>query len=249
MRRIVTALAILALAGLGGCVQFHSDLVLEKDGSGTMTMTFSMSEEMLEAMESMQDMPGGQGPDGPSADMLERDQLEKMAKHYGVKIQDYQDSVVDGRKTTKVVLAFDDYAKAACLMTSMSSDSEESLVLVKLASGDYALRNGTPDCPEPPAEMEAEAEESAAAEPGEADPEAMGKAMEAMGKMMAAMSEMELVMTVSVPGDVVSTNAHETDGHTVTWRINAENMMAMQGGFEPEVVFSGQGLKLKAAAE
>ena len=45
---------------------------------------------------------------------------------------------------------------------------------------------------------------------------------------------------VTVPGDVVRSNAPKVDGRTSTWAINAGNMMNQQD-VSPEIVFSGQG--------
>ena len=72
---------------------------------------------------------------------------------------------------------------------------------------------------------EEEEPEDVSEEPAEMDPEMMGKQMELMGKLMSSLSELEVVMQITVPGDIVSSNAPIVEGRTSTWRIDQTNMM------------------------
>ena len=81
------------------------------------------------------------------------------------------------------------------------------------------------------------------------DPAQMQKQMEIMGKLMGAMAELDVSFKITVPGEIVSTNAPLTEGKTSVWSINSGNMMTMDQDMEPEIVFSGKGLKLKPIKE
>ena len=68
--------------------------------------------------------------------------------------------------------------------------------------------------------------------------------------------EQELTITgdaakleATVPGDVVSSNAPTVEGRTSIWSIDQSNMMQQDQDMDPEIVFSGKGLKLKPLAE
>jgi hypothetical protein len=76
----------------------------------------------------------------------------------------------------------------------------------------------------------------------------MQKSMEIMGKLMASASQLDVAMRITVPGEVVSNNAMRQEGNTLIWEINSSNMMTAGGGMEPEIVFSGKGLKISAPA-
>ena len=53
-------------------------------------------------------------------------------------------------------------------------------------------------------------------------------------------------MKITVPGDVIESNAPQVDGRTSVWKIDPTNMMEQQGELEPVITFSGKGLKIKA---
>ena len=78
------------------------------------------------------------------------------------------------------------------------------------------------------------------------DSEASQKAMAALGKLLATASELDLVMRITVPGDVISNNAMRVEGRTLIWQINAENVMTAGANLKPEIVFSGKGLDIDA---
>jgi len=69
--------------------------------------------------------------------------------------------------------------------------------------------------------------------------------MELMGKMMGAISELEMKMKITVPGDIVESNAHQVEGRTSIWAIDSSNMTSEDGDMEPHIVFSSKCLKLK----
>ena len=68
-----------------------------------------------------------------------------------------------------------------------------------------------------------------------------------MGKLMASISELDIRMEITVPGNVLSSNAPAVEGRTSIWTINAANMMESQGGdMTPTIAFDKGGVAIDA---
>jgi hypothetical protein len=246
-RLTLLLLTVAAAALLTGCVQMHSATTIEKDGSGTATMVMSMSEAVSEAIKEMAELDpeGSQGADMPAFDDIDRATLEKRVKDYGVKITKFEKGVKDGRETVEIAYEFKDMKGMSAAMGAMMSggeDEENGLGIFDAGDGNLVLRPATYDFPDWDAEDEDAAtdEESSDA----MDPELAGKQMQIMGTLMGAISELDIEMRITVPGDIVSTNAPQQEGRTSIWAINSQNMMSMESDMAPEIVFSGSGLKI-----
>ena len=248
MKRFILCTAMLALAFLAtGCIQAKWDTVIEKDGSGTMEMTMSLSKVLTESMDDLKAMNQDDEMDGLD-ELLDADkgELEKKLKPYGVKVTKFENKIVDGRKTVEVSYEFKDLEGLSRAMGSMGGGGDgEGLAVFDNGDGTYTL--GTYDYGWP-AEEEDEEEEAAEKSP-EMDPEMMGKQMEIMGKLMGAMAELDVSMTLVVPGDIVETNAPQQEGRKSIWTINSSNMMTMDQDMTPHVTFKASGLKMKTIKE
>jgi hypothetical protein len=226
-------------------MQVHMDTDIAKDGSGTFTMSFAMSTEVAQTLQEMSSMspPGQQGGSPPSLEDFDRDKIEATCKKHDVKLAKYEKTSADGKDTMTMVLEFKSLQDLSAVLGATQGE-KTGIGIFKQADGNYLLKEY-----DLPAELlaEEEAEEEAAEQaPADMDPAAMGKSMELMGKLMASASELEVSMRITVPGEVISHNAMRQEDKTLVWEINSENMMTMQGGMEPEIVFSGQGLKIDA---
>ena len=250
MKRLLILSALLATAFLAtGCIQVKWDSVIEKDGSGTMDMTMSLSKVLTESMDDLKALNQDDSMDGLDELMsADKDELQKKLKPYGVKITKFEDKMVDGRKTMEIGYEFKDLEGLSQAMNAMGTGSDdEGLAVFDNGDGTYTL--GTYDYGWPAPAEEEEEEEEAANPMDEMDPEMMGKQMEIMGKLMGAMSELDVRMTLTVPGDIVETNAPEQDGRTSIWSINASNMMSMDQDMTPRITFKASGLKMKTIKE
>ena len=259
MRKLVLATLALGLMALstGGCIQMHMVTDINDDGSGTAEMKLSISAVVMESMAEMKElgMDQGQGMDMPDFDNINREDLEKNGKKYGVKVLEFEKSEIEGRPTIAMKLAFEDLKGLSYVMNStMGGSSEDGMGIFATEDGNFVLKSAEYDFPAKPAEM-AGAEgpvESAADEPTapEApDPEMMQKQMAIMGKMMGAMAEMDVSMKITVPGDIIESNAPTVEGRTSIWKIDSSNMMTAGADMEPNIVFSGEGLKIKGLEE
>jgi hypothetical protein len=239
-------LLVLAVSALGGCVQMHSETVINKDGSGIASMTVSLSPVMTEAMDQMAEMGPAfqQDADMPDFDDITREDMEKYTAGHDVKIKKFEKGVVDGRQTLSFDVEFKDLEGLSYVMgATMGEGGGGGLGIVPTGDGNFKLISMEYDF-EMPVEEEEEVVEPEM-DMSEMDPAMMQKQMELMGKMMGAMAELDISMKITVPGDVISSNAHRVEGKTSIWEVNSDNAMTMQGGMEPEIVFSGKGLKLK----
>ena len=241
--KILKIMSLVALAALvAGCMQVRMETVIEKDGSGTYTMTYSVSQDVEQALQELQAMDSDQMDMGDMPDFvnMDKDAMADKLKDSGAKLTEFSNKVVDGRRTVRIATAVKDVNTLPESMGAVMGSGDSSGI-VKLDDGNYELRSVEIEMDEP------EEEEAA----GEQDMEDMSaamenaaKSMEIMGKLMAHSSELEMVMTITFPSEIISHNAHRVEGKTCIWEINSENMMSAQG-LEPKVVFSGKGVKIK----
>ena len=228
--------ALMALMLLGGCMQMSSDTVIEKDGSGLIQVSFSSSIKVAEALEQMKELDTDMGDSDMSFEMS-RDDIEEFCSRSGVKLKSYK--AIDGadRRGAEFSIEFDNIDELQGIFGGSGN------ALFQLENGDYLLKTVE-------VEMEADPDESdeedfSGLDEEAFDPAAMGKTMEVMGTLMAAANELEISLRMTVPGEILEHNAQRVEGRTCIWEINSDNMM-MMGDMEPEIRFSGKGLKIKA---
>jgi hypothetical protein len=259
MKKIVAVSAVLlALFACAGCVTMHSDTVIEKDGSGTAAMEFGMSTSVAEALREMQamDTSGQSDMELPAFDDIDKAEIEKAVKPFDVKLTGFEKSDADGRQLVKMTFAFKDLKGLSAAMTVAmgggGEDAGEGLGIYEAGDGNLVLRQAQYDFSDleiPTREEDADAAAEETEAPAQPSPEDMQKQMELMGKLMGAMSEMDVRIAITVPGDIVETNAPEQEGRTSIWTINAENMMSQGGDLNPVITFAGKGLKITPLTE
>ncbi len=259
----LSALALVALAflGLTGCLQVHSDTVIEKDGSGTANFTMSMSPAVLEAITEMKDLDMDQDQEIPMFEDINKEDLDKAAEGRGVKITKFEKGQVDGREQLEIAIDFKDLEGLSYVMGNLMGGSPgDGMGIYETDDGNFVLKEAHYDFPDQPAEETEEIED--VAPQADAEDEASGEAstlteqekaqkqMAVMGKMMGAMAELDVRFTITVPGEIIESNAPTVEGNTSIWAINAGNMMEQQGSdMEPVITFSSKGLKIKAMKE
>jgi len=253
MKKLLLLIAIAATLSLTGCMTFNSQTDIKGDGSGTAEITMSVSPDVKAALLEMKELDdkNGQDMDLPILGDLTKADLEKSFKGQGVKVKKFEKGLVDGRETMNIVLAFADLKGFSLAMGQLMGGSENGggMGIFDAGNGNLVLKEAHYDFPAPAVDKEAEAPAEDPTSPANMDPEKMQKQMALAGKLMAAMSELDVTLQITVPGDIVSSNAPKVDGHTSIWSVNASNMMTMEQDFNPEIVFSGKGLKIKPLSE
>jgi hypothetical protein len=250
-RLAMLALAALATLAFPGCVQMRSETIIDQSGGGTASITISMSQAVSDALEQMQEMDteGGPGGDMPAFDDLDRATIEKRVTEFGVKLTRFEKGERDGRETLDIAYEFKDPKGLSAAMGAFlsGSESEENgLGIFDAGDGNLVLRPASYDFPDWDAEDTTTDE---ATDPTNVDPQQMQKQMALMGTLMSAIAELDVSMKITVPGDIVSTNAPAQEGRTSIWAVNASNMMSMDQNVEPEIVFSGKGLRITPQVE
>lgn len=245
MKKFTILLALAALAVFGtGCMQMHMDSTIEKDGSGSFSLTMSLSQVLTESLDDLKSMDMGE--DMGEMDFLmeaDKDELQKQVKEYGVTVKKFEKGLVDGRQTVEAVMEFKDLKGLSYAMHALTKDEGGGLGIVDNGDGTFTLEPQEYDWP---VVEEGSEETTIETEMPQMDPEQMGKQMELMGKLMGALSELDISMKITVPGDIVDSNAPAVEGRTSIWSINQSNMMTAGSDMEPHITFQGKGLKLKA---
>jgi len=248
MKRIVL-LGLLALVlATTGCLQLESNAVIDKDGSGTLDITYTVPLDVENAMREMADLDTGMNEDMGMPPMFDEafdvDAMKSDLKPYGVKVKDYSNKVEGDQRVARMSLAFDDVdGMQAALESAGGSDGAMGIRI--MSDGNYYLG-------EVPSTFSFEEEAEEEEDISSMDMENMGAAMEnaarsmeLMGVLMSRASEMKVQWSITVPGDIVSNNAQSVDGRTCTWIIDSSTMMS--GSMDaPEIVFSGKGVKIDA---
>jgi hypothetical protein len=168
-----------------------------------------------------------------------------------VTIKKFEESQPGGAQMIDMILEFKTLEGLSAVLDA-TMDNEGGMKLFKTTDGNYVLRGskdmGGEDSDEDMASDDDSDDDSDS--PDEMDPAKMGKAMEIMGKLMSSMQELDVAMRITVPSDIIESNAPKTDGRTSIWEINSDNMMtAGESMGEPEIVFSGKGIKIDAPAD
>ncbi len=246
MKRIITLLLMVALAAmLTGCVQMHMDTTIKKDGSGTMDMTLSLSKVLTDAIAEMgtEDMDDDIGEITEIMDM-DKKELKKSLKGHDVKLKEFKKDIVEGRETLNISMEFKTLESLSFALREVMGGEDQGMAILDNGDGNYVLRPHEYDWPALEVEEE-EAEEETVDSMDDMDPAKMQKQMELMGKLMGAMGEIDISMKITVPGDIVDSNAPTVEGRTSIWAIDSTNMMSADSNMEPNIVFSSKGLKLK----
>ena len=262
--KILAMLTVVALASLSltGCVQMYSDTVIDKDGSGTASLTLSLSPTGAELIKEMKEleMDKDQNMEMPLFEDINKDDLVKAAKGHGVKIKKFEKGTVEGREQIDILMEFEDLEGLSYVMGSaMGGKAGDGYGIFETADGNFVLKathydfpaeeTEVAENPETATEAETRSKESSGT-PAMTDEEKAQKQMAMMGKLMGAMAELDVKFTITVPGEIIESNAPTVEGNTSVWAVNANNMMSQQGAdMEPVITFSSKGLKIKPLEE
>jgi hypothetical protein len=249
MRRLLLGALLLATGLNTGCIKMHVDTIIEKDGSGTCTITYSISHEVAEAFASIEQSGAGMGMDSspPQLQDLTRSQAEAASREAGVKLLDHRLVDQDGVMTLTMELGFDDIARLsgaldALLGDDAIEDEPEMLGIFAGDDGNFVLKT-VPVAREPRVE---DVEDDQFEMPTPGDMASMQAAMQHMETLMAHLDQMDMRLSFTVPGEVIHSNAMEVEDRTSIWTVNAANMMQSEEmDMSPEIRFAGKGLTLK----
>lgn len=227
----------LLLVLLAGCIKVDETLTIAPDGTGTLEMVYGMSEQTIAQMEAMRKMaqqmnlpkgPAEQSGRSPADTGLEFDAeaLRQEFKRYepqGVHLESATSEVRNGWRFMHIKVHFE--RLQGLLNTGIYK--ERNLSLVKRPDGNYLLslteRRGR-------------------------DRHTHTASKPQMEQVVAAMlAGFHVATTVSVPSDILETNAHRHAGRSATWEYDIDKDKAAfihMGEEHPYLIFDGKGLSL-----
>lgn len=235
MRRPHLALPFLfILLGSAGCMQLRTDLELDAKGGGTARISLSADPQVLAARAELDRLGGDAlGPPLPAFDDITRPYLQKRAAGRGVAVVTFTKGTDNGRSTLDCLIKFTDLKGASWMFNDLAAAlGGAGLGYAREKDGNLVLRTKQYGFP------------VAAAKPAPAPTgESARRQAELATTLIGAIGELDVALNVTVPGDVVRSNAPQVNGRTSTWLINAGNLMNQQD-VSPQIVFAGAGLAI-----
>ncbi len=236
--RLATLLAGLALLVAPGCMKGSQTMVVGKDGAGTATMKIVVDQgKMNEIMEMIKGMMGGGDEMGGGDPPMKKEFEEKMNL-------DEIKKKLEGKKGVELVSATpidDAEKKLKGFEVKVKFDSIENyfragvaenvdVELVDLGGGSWKITHKT----------------IMGGPGGESSGEEDAAQMEMVkGMFEPFMGEFEMLLTVTVPGQVTDTNGtKDAAGSTVTWKMGFEDMLDSKKRTQT-ITFKAEGATLK----
>ena len=226
---LLPALALLAWTA-SGCVHMHMATVIDPDGGGACTVSYAIGREVADAVAALNAL--GAGPVAerlPALDSLGRDEVARICAAHGVTLVEHRDTGTATGRRLDLRLSFDDVGALSAVLAGLGYGGG-AIRIDANDDGSYSLRTAPAD-PPPPASAD---------EMGR-----MQRSMPHLGVLMAHLDELDVLMTITVPGDVIHSNAMEVEGRTSIWSVNAANVgHATGGGMDPVIRFAGDGVAI-----
>ena len=227
---VVGAFFLLASAG---CIKVDQTLTLEKDGSGTIDLTYSMSEQSVAQWQDVANGMFGSDAGGTSTampfdftDQDIRDDFKEFEKD-GVVLQSIQSETRNGWKTRRLLIGFKSLAGVA--KTGFLANRDISLV--KDASGNYVFTQKAGGAGNLPPEIAAMTEPPA-------------------DTLFSDMLQgFKAVLRVKTPGLILETNAPQKSGREAAWTFDIDrdpDALQKVQKTSLRIVFEGKGLDIPA---
>lgn len=216
---IVAAVSI----GFVGCIKVDQTLNINSDGSGSLSMSYSMQESMIQQMEAMAAMDGEENGD-TDFDFDEENVKKELGQleEHGITVKSVKSEVKDGWRTMNIELEFEDIAQ----LTKTDFYDEETFRISKNEAGNYVIQ-------------------TLAEEMDHADEEMSAAMMQSMAPMFAGM---RIAQHINVPGDIVKSNATKVDGQTASWIYDIDEdptVIQKMQKMTIELEFDGSGVDIK----
>jgi hypothetical protein len=210
-------LSLIALVGLStACIQAETAIVMNDDGTGTVSLTQAL--DMVMVKEMLKDFAEGFGEDTsttatPSFDAKDVD-TSKLPK--GVKVESYKSGNFEGVKLTA---PFDKPENAFEVLNKLSGAlSDQTSSLTGMAGGSSGAPSSSPGQFESMTigkqgdGWKFEAKLATSGIPGELDAES--KAL-----VDSLLKDASITLKVKLPGKVADTNADSTSNNEMTWKL------------------------------
>ncbi|MEE9554356.1 MAG: hypothetical protein V3W18_08680 [candidate division Zixibacteria bacterium] len=132
MKKLIIFLLAISLLLITGCFDYEQTMVLNKDGSGTVTMRYTVDKAYLDQIKQMSKAIAEQSGDNsllvdPAETMFSKSEIEETLKAHdaGIKMLSYEISETDNARIWDMKFSFADVNKLDILADALSADSEE----------------------------------------------------------------------------------------------------------------------------
>ncbi|MFC7339113.1 hypothetical protein ACFQY0_18110 [Haloferula chungangensis] len=218
MKKILSLMVMMMAMALTSCIEHHVVILLNKDGSGTITEETSFGGQAVAMMEQMAAM-GGEAAGDPLGDMVDEAKAKEKAASMGEGVTLSKVEKIDegGRKGGRVVYAFKDINKVKYQFGDAVSEMGDEMkppgaedekapeeVPMTFVYKDNVLKLANPGA----------GKDAAAGSDEEAGEELDETGLE-MAKQM--MGDMKMSIKLELPGGIAETNASHVDGNTITF--------------------------------
>jgi hypothetical protein len=230
--RIACISGAFLISTLAGCIQVDQTLVLEKDGSGTIHLTYSMSEESISQWRGVARNMLDSASSNSSSPVMPFDfsdeDVRNDFKEYerdGVALQSVKTETRDGWKIRRMVIRFQSLsglARAGFL-------ADRNISLVKDPRGNYVFTQQAGREDHLPPEL------------------AALTGISANSLFSDMMKGFKAVIRVIPPGRILETNASETKNQTAAWTYDLDrdpDALQKAQNASLRIVFDGKGLNI-----
>ncbi len=214
MKKLMVIALFAVMVLLYGCIEYEEHLVLNADGSGTLTVKYAMSEQMA-AMAGQQDAEKGQLP-------MDKKKIEKLfAGKDDLKLSNVNVSIEDGKRVISFTLVFDSIEK---LQKSDFAPFKESLKFARNEDGSFSYERKMSAGSDMGGPQMKPVEQT---EPGQGEKSKMPEGTEEMGEemmkgmmkgMMGGMAP-KFTYKLTLPAKIAETNADSHEGRNAEWKI------------------------------
>lgn len=248
------ALALVALALMvGGCIDYDEVMVINADGSGTVSMKYVMDRSFIDGMKSMA-MSMGTPEDSIESlsDMFSQAEIEKSlaGNDEGIELESFEHSETETSYVWDMKFSFKDITRLDYLSEALSTDDGEfssdqgTQSYSKQEDGNWLFTRSFMD----EGEMESqswedddqeeagdddedwseEAYEEEEAEADDSDDEAeeieMDESMGDFSSAMAGLGDHKIRFSITFPREIVESNATKIEGKTAIWEYSLMDM-------------------------
>ncbi len=203
--------AAVALFGLTSCFQVKSNIVLKKDGSGTITEEMILGDQMKMMLEMASAQGGQEGGKNPMAQMLDKAKAEARAKKMGegVELVSVKKINANGKLGIKTTFKFADINKLNYSINSamdtgdMAGGAAKKIEKADASGPKFKFTDGKLTIIQKSTE-------------GGEEPEATEMEPQFMAMMQGMMKDMRITSKITIQSGIAKTNATHVEGKVIT---------------------------------
>lgn len=234
---LIVTIILMAIV-LSGCIQIKMETKLKKDASGKGKVELTIVQSVTEALDEVKDIEDLPETLIGNLAALDGEALKDAVTDRDVKIKKFKSRIEDGCRKVSFEVDFKTLEDYSFVLATAFEEEGAGFGIFDAGNGNLRLKDAEYDVPA----RDVEEDEIELENPSD---EAMDKYLELVPKINAAMGEVEVVNIITVPGDVIESDATETNGRTCTWRLDFATIRSDKDSLKPNIVFSGKGLKIE----